>query len=82
MNLRRGKSLVCFTSSVYDFRYIFIYLSFTIAISVKKEYKYSTSKKSLDDAQKSCKMWGGNLVTIESSEENDQVVKELKSRWV
>ena len=57
-------------------------IQFTIVISVKKEYKYSTSKKSLDDAQKSCKMWGGNLVTIESSEENDQVVKELKSRWV
>ena len=57
-------------------------VQFTIFISVIKEYKYSTSKKSWDDAQKSCKIWGGNLVTIESSEENDQVVKELKSRWV
>ena len=51
-------------------------------ISVKKEYKYGTSQKTWDEAQKSCKMWGGNLITIESSEENDQVAKESKSRWV
>ena len=46
------------------------------------EYKYHTSKSTWDDAQKSCKMWGGNIITITSSVENDQVVKESKSRWV
>ena len=57
-------------------------ISVTILILVTKEYKYGTSKKTWDEAQNSCKMWGGNLITIESSEENDQVVKESKSRWV
>ena len=54
----------------------------TIAVTGKMEYKYHTSKTTWDDAQLSCKRWGGNLITISSSSENDQVVKESKSRWV
>ena len=58
-----------------------IYLFSTLFLHFSGELKYSTSKRTWTDAMKDCKGWGGFVVLPTNQNENNLLLRAIKSRY-